>query len=128
MTIQEIYDLAIKMGIESDLRGKEKVLKLLARTKEQYEKLSKEEKEEFDMERLTNPYSDSRILLADSDKNIKKILAGIDIDTGEVLLADKLGVDLIIGHHPLGKALAKLDDVMHLQAEVLNIKYGVPIN
>lgn len=128
MTIKEIYDLAIKMGIESDLRGKEKVRRLLARTNEQYKKLSKEEKEEFDVEKLSNPYSDSRILLADSDKKIKKVLAGIDIDTGEVLLADKLGIDLIIGHHPLGKALAKLDDVMHLQAEVLNIKYGVPIN
>lgn len=128
MTIQQIYDLAIKMGIESDLRGKEKVRRLLKRAKEQYEKLSKEEKEEFDLEKLTNPYSDSRILLGNSGKNIKKVLAGVDIDTGEVLLADKLGVDLIIGHHPLGKALAKLDDVMHLQAEVLNIKYAVPIN
>ncbi len=128
MTIKEIYDLAIKMGIESDLRGKEKVLRLLARTKLQYEKLSKEEKEEFDAEKLSNPYSDSRILLADSSKNIKKVLAGIDIETGEVILSDKLGVDLIFSHHPMGKALAKLDDVMHLQAEVLNIKYDVPIN
>ncbi|MDP3057006.1 MAG: NGG1p interacting factor NIF3 [bacterium] len=128
MTIKEIYNLAIKMGIESDLRGKEKVQRLLKRAKEQYEKLNKEEKEEFDAEKLSNPYSDSRILLTDSDKKVKKILAGIDIDTGEVLLADKLGVDLIISHHPMGKALAKLDDVMHLQAEVLNIKYGVPIN
>lgn len=128
MTIQQIYNLAIKMGIESDLRGKEKVLKLLKRTKEQYEKLNKEEKEEFDLERLNNPYSDSRILLAEPSKNIKKVLTGMDIGSGEVLLADKLGVDLIISHHPVGKALAKLDDVMHLQAEVLNIKYGVPIN
>lgn len=129
MTIQQIYDLAIKMGIESDLRGKEKVRRLLKRAKENYEKMSKEEKEEFDVEKLTNPYSDARILTANADKKVKKILAGISIDTSELLLADKLGgVDLAFAHHPEGKALAMLSDTMHLQAEVLNMKYGVPIN
>jgi len=128
MTTQQIYDLAIKMGIEADLRGKEKVRRLLKRAKEQYEKLNKDEKEEFDMEKLTNPYSDARILTNNPNKKIKKVLAGISIDTSELLLAEKLGVDLAFAHHPEGKALAMLSDSMHLQAEVLNIKYGVPIN
>ncbi len=61
-------------------------------------------------------------------KPIKTILAGIDIGIGEVLLADRLGkIDLILAHHPLGCALVGLDDVMLLQADVLNL-YGVPIN
>lgn len=129
MTIQQIYDLAIKMGIESDLRGKEKVRRLLKRTKEQYDKLNEEEKEEFDVERLNNPYSDARILTGNLDKKVKKILAGIDIDIGEVLLADRIGgIDLLLAHHPTGKALTALDEVMHLQPEVLNMKYGLPIN
>ena len=35
--IQEIFDLAIKMGIESDFRGKEGVEKVLARKKKKYD-------------------------------------------------------------------------------------------
>jgi len=42
MTIKQIYDLAIKMGIESDLRGKDFVMKQMKKAKEKYEKLSKE--------------------------------------------------------------------------------------
>ena len=37
------------------------------------------------------------------------------------------GIDLVIAHHPEGKGLAQLADVMHLQADVLS-QYGVPIN
>ncbi len=127
MTIRQIYDLAIKKGIEADFRGKAAIEKTLKRTKEKYEKLSKEEKDDFDVERLKNPFSDSRIL-NDYGKPVKRILAGIDIDVGELLLAEKIkGIDLILAHHPLGCALAGLDDVMRLQADVFNL-YGVPIN
>jgi len=55
-------------------------------------------------------------------------MVGIDIDTSEILLAKQLGdIDLIIGHHPIGRSLAYLSDVMNLQCDVLNY-YGVPIN
>ena len=37
------------------------------------------------------------------------------------------GIDLVISHHPLGKALATLHEVMELQADVLE-GYGIPIN
>lgn len=130
MTIKQIYNLAIRMGMEADLRGKAKVRKYLARQKEKYQKLPLGKKEEFDRERLVNPYSDTRILneSKNSQKSIKKILVGIDIDVGELLLTKELGnIDLVISHHPHGQALANLDDVMHLQAEVL-AQYGVPIN
>jgi hypothetical protein len=33
MTIQQIYNLAIKMGIENDLRGKQTVVKKLKKEK-----------------------------------------------------------------------------------------------
>ena len=128
MTIQEIYNLAIQKGIEADFRGKEGVEKLLKRKKEKYEKLSEKEKEEFDKEALENPYLDSRILNISQDKEIKKIMVGIDIEPAEILLAKEIGnIDLIISHHPLGKGLANLADVMELQCDVLN-QYGVPIN
>ena len=126
MKIGDIYKLAIKMGIDADPRGRKGVEKLLKKEKENYDKLDKEKKAEYDLENLENPYSDTRVLF-DNGHEVKKILVGIDMETGEMLLADKLGVDLVIGHHPLGIGLAKIDDVMKIQADVL-ANYGVPIN
>jgi hypothetical protein len=127
MTIQEIYNLAVEMGKKADLRGEVRVEKNLARLKEKYEKMSLKDKENFDLERLSNPYSDTRVHF-NSGKDVKKILAGIDIEVGELLLADRLGgIDLALAHHPVGAALASLDDVMHMQEEILEL-YGIPIN
>lgn len=127
MTIREIFNLAIQKGIEADFRGKEKIEKLLRERQEKYEGLSEKEKEEFDIEKLKNPFSDSRILHIAQDKEIRKVLVGIDIEPPEIILAERLGVDLVISHHPLGKALATLHEVMELQCDLL-AQYGVPIN
>jgi putative NIF3 family GTP cyclohydrolase 1 type 2 len=134
MNIQEIYRLAIEMGIKADFRSKEKIQKLLKREQEKFNDLSKIKKEIFDQEKLTNPYSDSKVHFAGGTKIIKKVMAGIDIDSSELMVARYLSnhntngpIDLVIGHHPEGKALADLSDVMHLQADVLS-QYGVPIN
>ena len=126
MTIQQIYDLAIKLGVKNDLRGEAKVKKVLSKIKAKHDKLSPEAKKEFDTERLTNPYSDTRIL-NETKKEIKKVMVGIDIQPAELLMAKQMNVDLVIAHHPLGSALADLGNVMHLQADVLAM-YGVPIN
>ncbi|MDP1884483.1 MAG: NGG1p interacting factor NIF3 [Candidatus Moranbacteria bacterium] len=126
MNVRQIYTMAIELGVKNDLRPKQDIQKKMARLKKQYEKLSKEEKSFFDQERLTNPYMDSQVHF-DSGKKIKKVLSGIDIDTGELMMARELGVDAVIAHHPTGKGLVSLDDVMHLQADVLS-QYGVPIN
>jgi len=128
MTIKEIYNLAIEKGIEADFRGRQEIADSLKRLSSRYEKMSVEDKEEFDKERLSNPFSDSRILYGDEDKEIKKILVGIDIDDGELMLAKQMAdIDLVFSHHPKGKALAGLDDVMHLQIDVL-AQCGIPIN
>lgn len=128
MKIQEIFDLAIKMGKEADFRTEQEIDNFLARKKKRYEKLDEKAKGDFDKEELINPYLDSRILHVADDREIKKVLVGIDIETAEILLAKELGdIDLIIAHHPRGKGLANLHDVMSLQCDVLN-KYGVPIN
>ena len=128
MKIKEIFKLAINKGMEADFRPKEAIEKLLKRRKEKYEKLSAKEKEEFDLEALENPYLDSRIYHIASDREIKKVLVGIDIEPAEILIAKEIGgIDLIIAHHPIGKGLAHLADVMDLQCDVLNF-YGVPIN
>jgi hypothetical protein len=124
MKIKEIYDLAIKTGIDADFRKNQEIKESQERLKEK----SREEKGFFDKERLNNPFSDTRILFGDPEKKVKRVLVGIDIDGEEMLLAKELNnIDLVISHHPRGEALAGLDDVMKLQADVLNM-YGVPIN
>ncbi len=128
MTIQQIYKLAIKLGIESDFRGKKEIEHILGRRRERYEKIPKKEKQFFDLENLTNPYSDTRILThGDVNKKVKKMMVGIDISGDEVLASRMLGgFDLLLSHHPSGPALAALDEVMHLQADIF-AQYGVPI-
>lgn len=128
MTIQEIYNLAIEKGIVADFRGEKAIQEYLDEKKEEYDKLTEKEKEIFDKERLTNPFSDSRILFGDPNKEVKKLLIGIDIDGEELLMSQQIGdIDLVISHHPRGIALAGLDDVMNLQIDVLE-QYGVPVN
>lgn len=126
MKLQEIYKLAIEFGIKNDLRPKKEIDKKLKRLNDQFEKMSKDEKEFFDKDRLTNPYMDTAVHF-DSGRDVKKVMVGIDIDAAELLIARELGVDAVIAHHPIGKGLVYLDDVMHLQADVL-AQYGVPIN
>jgi putative NIF3 family GTP cyclohydrolase 1 type 2 len=128
MKIGDIHNLSIKMGMEADFRGKEDVQKFLDNKKKKFEKLSISEKEEFDKDALENPYLDSGVYNISEDKEIKKVLVGIDIGPAEILLAKELGnIDLVIAHHPVGKGLAQLADVMELQCDVCNY-YGVPIN
>ena len=128
MNIQEIYNLAIESGRKADFRGREDIEKLLERKRKKFEKLSEKERQGFDAESLTNPYSDTRVLHVAKDQAVKKVLVGIDIEVGELLMARELGaIDLVISHHPLGRALADLHEVMELQIDVLN-QYGVPVN
>ncbi|MDP4007532.1 MAG: NGG1p interacting factor NIF3 [bacterium] len=128
MKIQDIYGKAVAMGIDADFRTNEYVEKLLERKKAKFEKLTDSQKEEFDQESLTNPYSDTRVLHVAEEKEITKVLCGIDIEPAEILLAKQLGgIDLVISHHPMGRALGDMHEVMELQADVFH-QYGVPIN
>ncbi|MFQ5735937.1 MAG: NGG1p interacting factor NIF3 [Thermodesulfobacteriota bacterium] len=132
MKIVDIFEKAIKRGIELDPRGADEVKVELEREKKDFEAMGEKDKKYYDRVRLTNPYPDSRLLYGDPEKEVKRVLVGIDIEVGEVLLADRLAekgrpIDLIIAHHPEGSAMANLYDVMGMQAGIL-AKYGVPIN
>lgn len=129
MTIKQIYNLAIQMGMAADPRGKRGIEKWLQRQRAKYNKLSRDERALYDRERLTNPYADTRILSGDPNTRVKTILAGVDINSGDIALAQTLNldIDLIINHHPQGKALAAMDEVMNLQADLMAAQ-GVPIN
>jgi len=128
----DIYRSVVLFGMERDPRGKDSVKKELLRAKNEYEKLSSKDKEFYDKERLDNPYSDTRILIGKHDSEIKTILVGVDIEVGEIMLADRLKekgekIDLVMTHHPEGLALAGFFNVMYMQVDILN-KMGVPIN
>jgi len=132
MTIQEIYDLALEMGIKADPRGAESVKKQLNRVKKLYEEMPAKKKKYFDQELLTNPYSDTRIYFGNPKIDVRILMAGIDADATEILLADRLiekgkHIDLVIGHHPEAHGLAGLHDVMDMQVEVFAAS-GIPIN
>jgi len=68
-------------------------------------------------------FPDSAILFGNPNLEIKKIMVGIDIEVAELLLADRIrqkeGLDLVIAHHPEGKAYAGLHQVMRLQIDLL---------
>jgi len=132
MLLRKIYEMAINKGIENDPRGRDVVLKELDKRKAKFSGMKEDEKEFFDMETLTNPYADTRILHGTGDEEVKTVLVGIDIEMAEILLADRFSskgkrIDLVISHHPEGRAYANFYEVMHMQADILN-KFGVPIN
>lgn len=133
MKLGEIYRRAVAIGIDHDLRGREEIDRLLAEEKEKYEKLEEDEKASFDLDRLFNPFADSRILYGDPEREVKKVLIGIDMEVGEVLLAYLLNrdrgekIDCLIAHHPEGRALARLAEVMKLQIDLLS-QYGIAVS
>lgn len=132
MLLKKIYETIVAKGLEADPRGKKEVIKSLDRKKKSYKDMKKEEKEFFDVQSLTNPYADTRILHGTGEEDIRAALVGIDMETAELLLADRLSskgqkIDLVIAHHPEGRAYANFYEVMHMQADILN-KFGVPIN
>lgn len=82
---------------------------------------------------MFNPFSDTRVLNGDLNTPVKTIIVGIDMEVGEIILTYLLNqnrnqkIDLILSHHPEGFALAKLYDVMKLQADLL-ANYGINIS
>lgn len=132
MTIQQIFDLAIEMGTKADPRGADFVKKVLEKRKKAFADMPEKKKKYFDKASLTNPYLDSGIITGDTKKQVKKIFSGIDADSSELLLVDRLNergakIDLVIGHHPIGATLAGLHEVMDLQTDVY-ANIGVPLN
>jgi len=132
MTLQEMYELAVQMGVEADPRGTAGVKKMLDRVRKNYEELSEIKKKSFDRETLSNPYTDSRILFGDPKTKVKTLMAGIDADASEILVADRLRergrkIDAVMSHHPSGHALAALHEVMDIQVDMY-ADAGVPVN
>ena len=100
MTIKQIFDLGIKLGRQADWSSWSK---------------------------NGNSYADSAIHYGRPNQPVKKIMAGIDIKGEELLLAWAMNdIDLVIAHHAVGKAMARLAQVMDVQTGILK-HYGVPL-
>lgn len=133
MKLERLYRKAVETGISNDLRGKNEIKKILREEKEKFKDLKKDETEYYDKDKLFNPFSDTRVLHGDLSTEVKKVIVGIDMEVGEILLTYLLNkdldrkIDLIISHHPEGFALAGLYDVMKLQADLL-ANYGITIS
>ena len=128
-TLKELYEFSIVEGMKEDPRGEDIKNKLLE-SKEKFEKLSDDEKELFDKDKLWNPFDDTRVLF-DTGEDVNTIMVGIDIEAQEVLLADRLRekgvkIDALIAHHPEGSALSGLYGVMDMQVSTLTAS-GVPV-
>lgn len=95
MKLGRLYNQLVKFGIDRDPR----------------KKVPKE------------PFSDTAILFGSPATQVKKVLVGIDIEVGDLLLADRIrqrrGLDLVMSHHPEGHAYAALYKVMQLQVDML---------
>ena len=68
-------------------------------------------------------YEDTAILYGSPNTEVRNILVGIDIDVAEILLADRLRktqrLDLVLAHHPGGRARTIFYEVMNLQIDML---------
>ncbi len=124
MKLEQLYELIIKKGLEKDPRSKKELQNEMKRIKKEYGALKGEDKRFFDKEMLKHPYADTRILYGSGKSEIRSCLVGIDIGGEELLTAYHLnekgaGIDLAMSHHPSGRALSNLANVMYVQADIL---------
>ena len=61
-------------------------------------------------------------------ENIKKVLIGVDMETPELLLAQQMGYDCVVSHHPKADScVVDFAKVMDVQIDRM-VKVGIPIN
>lgn len=132
MKLAELFQAIVEIGIAADPRGEAGVRRELARLGKSFSDLPESRRGTFDRDRLANPYADTRLLVGDPAAEVSALMVGIDIEVGEVVLADRLRergrrVDCLLAHHPEGKALAGFYHVISMQADIMH-RAGVPIN
>ena len=82
--------------------------------------------EALKLAKLTEMPYDTDIIV--KGENIKKVLIGIDMETPELMLAQKLGYDCVVSHHPKADScIVEFSKVMDVQIDRM-VKAGVPIN
>jgi hypothetical protein len=132
MTVRELYEFAIERGMRLDPRGSEELTRQIASVRAEYATLDEPAKRRFDVERLANPFGDTRIACGDANARVERLVCGIDIDGTEVLLADSLRqhgrpVDLVLAHHAsaIGGGIGSRLETIWPQVKML-ADFGVP--
>ncbi len=131
MKLIDIYRFVVKKGIEKDPRSKKQIMRQLSDARKEVRRLKGRDAKCYDKERFVHPYADTRILYGDPEEDIKTVMLGIDMEGPELLAAERLNekgkdIDLVMAHHPEGKAYAFFYDVMHLQEAAL-ARLGIPL-
>ena len=67
-------------------------------------------------------------VIYDNGKNVKRILAGIDMDTTMLMLAKQLGFDCVAQHHPGGILNPDISELFGRDHMKKLMECGVPIN
>ena len=67
-------------------------------------------------------------IVYDNEKEVKKVLAGIDMDTTMLMLAKQLGFDCVAQHHPNGIINPGVSDLFGRDHMKKLMECGVPIN
>ncbi|MFA7074305.1 MAG: hypothetical protein WC234_03845, partial [Endomicrobiaceae bacterium] len=132
MNLKQMYEFFVSNGIENDPRGKKEVNILLEEKNKEYNSLDEDKKKSFDVDSLKSPYNDTRIIYGSGEEKIQSVMVGIDIETPELLLANQLRlsgrkIDMVLAHHPEGKAYSTFHNVIAMQAEIMEGQ-GVPVN
>lgn len=99
ITLHEAFDIFLDRGRACDLKPREKA--------------------------MTQEYPDSGIVFcADAGKPIRKIASMIDCTPFDIFFAREQGCDLILTHHPIGRTVAGLPDMLLQQGDNMSV-YGV---
>ena len=86
MKLKKIYEEVVKKGIDADPRSTKEISNLLKARKQSCAKQDKKNKELVDLDSLTNPFADTRILTGDSSAEINSVIAGIEFIQGNDLV------------------------------------------
>lgn len=129
--LRDIHSFAVEKAKKMDPRDESKIEELLEEREEEYEELEGPRKEAYDKDRLDNPYDDSKVIYG-GEKEVEHLAVGVDMEVQELLLIDKLNekgedIDGIFTHHPVGRAMANLYEVLGLQVDILS-KGGIPVS
>ena len=67
-------------------------------------------------------------IVYDNGKDVKRVLAGIDMDTTMLMLAKQLGFDCVAQHHPNGIINPQMGELFGRDHMKKLMECGVPIN
>lgn len=130
MKLGILFRSAMETGMHADPRGPGGIARFLRMQKKRSTVAAKQTGHHARSDADWNPYADCAVLHGDEDVNVRTLLVGIDVETPELLLADTLraqgiAIDAVLAHHPEGRALLELSEVMDVQTDILR-QLGVP--